>query len=511
MKFLTPPTWSLLLLGALAFACGNDQIVPATDTGGMPPAAAERIQFVPNSPLQLDPSAEALLAVEVSPKGKHTVRFGILEDNAGTASLSSEEIVTDSEGRGYVTLYASSAAGAFRVRASVGTRSVEAERPISVSALGFASVLLNAMYSGNAAPEHTEWIASAVAGVTCSDLSSFDEVGSIVLRGQLPLTLSALPVGPPLAITLRAGGVLAGCTTVRDLVRDEVRPLRIMVTERPISLRGRLALNLNFKSVEGATAKLLQQASLEAQDRFAGLDVNWAQSFVTELRAQLPPDARTAFDERSLAEEWSNALTAQGNASEAPPPTLLEEWLASAILGMTERPGLQGVLDVTESPYRFDPVSLSGVPAPELELHAKEDWTLLVESDRSFTLSGSWTVRPQLWLRGTIVARLNDQDTSPTVELARAVDCEEIENLLESPAPNVCDALCLRNACSKAIESLWERTWDFEQGDLPLVVAAGGIATPDPNGALASLDGEWLGSVEGSLSLKGQLTANSLP
>ena len=113
------------------------------------------------------------LQIVAQPPGVYQVRFALLGDPTD-ASLDRSEAVTSADGRASLVLTAPSKNALFSVRASIGLGSsksggseVTAQRIVSVSSTGYATVEVNPDYAGSRTPPY--WIASARTE-KCEDL-----------------------------------------------------------------------------------------------------------------------------------------------------------------------------------------------------------------------------------------------------------------------------------------------------------------------------------------------------
>jgi hypothetical protein len=215
-----------LALAWCALAC-SDEAPPSHGVGGAAPTpGAESLEFVPSDTLLLSPGDLGEISLEVKPAGFHSVSFSLVANASDTAFdgfLEAANVVTDEYGVAKNQIHAPSSPAVFVVRASLG-EDLFATRTVSVSTEGFATLVITPAYAGVRDVE--DWEAVASLGVACSDLDSLWEDGALEAKGNSSeVTLPDVPVGPDIALVLRAGKYISGCVSVVDLAAGEVREL----------------------------------------------------------------------------------------------------------------------------------------------------------------------------------------------------------------------------------------------------------------------------------------------
>jgi hypothetical protein len=133
---------------------------------------------------------------------------------------------------------APSIASTFRLRATIKD-GPSAEIGVAVSDKGFGTLRVAPLYDGHRVPE--EWTASVKAGTTCADIAAaLPDVPEGALEATSgpdePVLLHSAPVGPNLAVVLRAGRSIWGCTDVADLQAGATRDVEVTVKDGPIDL-----------------------------------------------------------------------------------------------------------------------------------------------------------------------------------------------------------------------------------------------------------------------------------
>ena len=201
------------LAGAIGACNKNDAVASARsdDAGGVSGPDAT-VAFTHEGTLALTPGQVVEISITTSPPDFYEVSFFFLGDSLN-ASVDRTTVVADSAGRAALLLRAPDLATTFSLRASIKDGpSIDAA--ISVSDEGFGTIAVIPDYSGPR--EVTKWTASVVARTTCKAIA--DELPGEP-DGALPATAAFVdeptidevpridnaPVGPNLAITLRAG------------------------------------------------------------------------------------------------------------------------------------------------------------------------------------------------------------------------------------------------------------------------------------------------------------------
>src|SRR6185436_10831536 len=128
-----------------------------------------------------------------------------------------------------VKLHAPSAPASFVLRARIKDGPV-ADLAVSVSKLGVGTLEVIPEYDGPR--EVTEWVASVVAGTTCDAIKAKlpgELEGALVAvsPAQAYPVIQSVPVGPKLAVTVRAGHFAWGCADAHDIAAGASTEVKI--------------------------------------------------------------------------------------------------------------------------------------------------------------------------------------------------------------------------------------------------------------------------------------------
>ncbi len=142
-----------------------------------------------------------------------------------------------------MVLHAPTQPTTFHLRASIvlddDQAGPSAETSVAVSAQGFGTVRALPQYAGKRAVE--AWTASVVARTTCEDLGAIlpnEPEGALVASadfGTSPQVLHA-PVGPNLAVVVRAGHYAWGCADTSELKADGTLDIKVTLVDKPIDV-----------------------------------------------------------------------------------------------------------------------------------------------------------------------------------------------------------------------------------------------------------------------------------
>jgi hypothetical protein len=503
MRFSSGLSMMLVAIsGALACAPEPEPERVRSEPTIEPPASTE-LAFASPKPLTVAPGEKQTITVEADPAGSYAVSFALIGDSLD-ASLDRVTAKTDADGRASVTLRASGKATTFRVRAWM-KNGPSAELPVSVSGEGFGDVRVLPQYLGKR--EITTWTASVVARTNCAAISSIlpeDPPGAIVASAPAgePIYLKNLPVGPNLAIALRAGHFAWGCVDKGDLAANGKIDAKIEVVDKPLDLSGTdLEVTLGFTPAEGPYLGILSAS----RDAVLG-------SFLPESNADAAPlllDAMAAaqssaldaqgFKDARLAGGWDALATAHLDALPMPLRAQLDAWMLSS---MAEPLTLRGRLEAQGAPAGyavFKPLAFGMVDAEAAGIPNEHlvKWT--GQPGDKVLLGASLFWLPSRYMAGLCrAAALTGADEGATMAdaLAATADCAGLATTLG--AFGTCDTACLAGLCKDALAARWAVAADasaaaWQIGEI--AVLASGEAKVDDRAAPLSFQGSWLGSL----------------
>jgi hypothetical protein len=448
--------------------------------------------------IDLKPGELAPITATVSPPGVHAVGFALLGD-ASDAALERTAIKTDASGVARTTLHAPSQATTFQLRAAIldaGTIDVTDTVAVAVSKNGFATLDLFPQYGG--VRDVTIWTAQAVTRTSCAALApTLPDLPPGLDVSAMPnhaLVLEDVPVGPPVAVVVRAGHFAWGCVDSPPLLPNKKTNLGVVVVDKPLDLAAtRLDFSLDFAPdpadltelavdalgvVEDAVFQqsqdatfLLDQMQLLAQGDFAGARQTYAWDSTTQQHL-----ASRNVDLRSQVEAWAYAgLGVQ-------PPSLRVRVTGSELLA-----------DQLEA--KVTVLALGTFSANEAGLAKVVTATWLAQSDDVVALGGFVPWRPSaLVSSATLVGAKAEYAgvTSVGQACGLVVDCTGLGMTLGG-YPG-CDGGCLATLCQDALSAAWSAAASASHANTAeLSISISGSAKVDDVAAPSSVLGSWLG------------------
>jgi len=512
-----------LLLAACTASDKAQQAEPHDAAIGDSPApgTATAVTFDDSGTVTLSPGEHREIRLTVDPPGPHTVQLALLGMSLD-ASLDVANLVTDDDGRGAVHLTAPRSATTFRIRATADDGPFD-ELVISVSADGFAVVLVRPTgYQGRR--RTPEWTASAVTRTTCAALPGVPpEDGPIAASAPdgTDVRLGDLPVGPSLAITLRAGKSVGGCRDLADLAAGEVRQVEVSVTDSPVDLA---STDLSIDMRIGSDIDVWRQALAADRTAFAETLLPADKSVAATLLDQMQTLAAdpASFATHRAAGEWDQLLGAYLDATGVDLREQVGVWiddgLATTLGGelLTGRITALGVDRALLAPVRFGGLDASEASVPS---EAVVSWQL--GSKDALQAGGSLYWFPSRLMAsaasmGANAATFHFQDAQSG--LSAGFGCGSIGDTLATimPLPSSCDSDCMAWLCETAVAALWARARDASASKLQVATIAFTLsATADisPEAVISGFDGAWAGTYSqggDAVALKGTVAATSL-
>ncbi len=488
------------LLGCASVA--DDSRLSSSGTGG---GQLEKTSITLDSDKTIDlkPGEAVMIGATVRPGGKHAIGFALLGD-AADAALDATVVHTNADGVAETRLHAPSVATTFLLRATlIGDADVTDTVAVAVSSKGFATIEAAPHYSG--VRQVTSWTATAISRTTCAALAPMlPDVppGGLETTGAAKqnLVIHDVPVGPPIAVVVRAGHFAFGCVDSPPLVPNTTAKLGITVIDRPLDLAAtKLDFALDFApdpvDLAALTADGLQVVETKVfnQSQDAG--------FLLDAMQALAPagfyEARTAngwdmatmqhleglgVDLHAEVEAWTYAgLGIQ-------PPTLAVRVRGSDILAGS----LEAHLTILQL-GSFSPAE-AGFPK------TINDASWLAQTNDVVQLGASVPWRPSALIAASALvgARVEYPGVATVGDaLALGVDCTGLGTTLGGYTG--CDGSCLATFCTAALESAWipAATASPAPGsnESALAITVVGQAQVDDTAVPISVEGMWVGSL----------------
>jgi hypothetical protein len=435
----------------------------------LPPAPPDTAAVVFDDPgtLTLPWGATQALSVTATPSMVYRVGFSLVGvfDDAFDGSLDSAVVLTDATGHGAVMLHAPSQSTTFSVRASLldpsGVATASADRVVSVSQQGFGAVRVTPAYLGHRAI--TSWSASVATSTTCAELESQSQGGAVPADPQGAISASAplgadplvmtAPVGPNLAVLVRAGHFAWGCAEVSTLTAGSTLDVPITVVDVPLDLQAAdLVATFAYTPDPTGYATVLGDAASALVDAFMPLSSSEGTIVLNGMAAATTDPA--TFAELRVDQSWDTLAEAHFDAL---PESLRDACGGWATAGVAAQPtsfkatltgGSGGQLIITVDQFGSFANSAAGV-----SVMPGATWSGL--ADDSVQLNATLLWQPSRFAGvaslGPAVAATGASSVSDA--LASLADCPGLAATLG--AFGSCDVACVANLCVQAIDARW--------------------------------------------------------
>lgn len=474
------------------------------------PGLKTSLSFETSGGLALALREERLLSVVIDPPHHEEVNFVLLGDPLD-ATLDQTVVVTDSEGRATVTLRGPNQATSFRVRSWI-MRGPADELSVEAVGDGFAPVEILPIYKGTR--PITSWKASIVARATCADISPLlpsklpQAISSDALASEALIVPDA-PVGPSLAVTVRAGEFAWGCTDAHDLVVGETTKVKVNVIDKPIEV-GETNLDVTFdlKPDPKSFGAILESTALSMLDTLVPKDLEPGPALLDSMATHVPEAMRPAFEDARLAGGWDIATT---NHLTTQPVTLRDGFIGWYFGGYASEPSefvatLQALPAVPGS-ATLSPVRMGSIPASAAGMPGKHLMSLAVDVGDVMHLGGTVYWQPSRYL-GAVMEKSALQETPEGTTMAEVFStlaaCDALGQTLGGF--DTCDASCLAGLCEEALTHRWQDALDasaYANNDGTIEFAAVVATSVDNKAIPTSFHGTWLGSIsDGTLVAK---------
>lgn len=497
--------WTGVLLGsALLLGCSVGDTAgvfhPDHESDGTETKVNAALVFEEAASVELVPGETRPITISTSPPAAYEIYFA-LSGAPSDASLDAGHLFTGADGRATVNLHAPSTPAAFTLRAWI-KNGPTAELPVSVTKQGVATIEVVPQYDGQRPVE--EWVASVIAGTTCDALVGQlpgEPKGAFVSTApsaSSPL-IQSVPVGPKLAVTVRAGHYAWGCADAHDVSSTGVTKVKVHVVDVPLALeRTSLDLKLVYAPEAQPYGKLLGQARGALLDAFLPPGAGQAAALLDAMGA-------AAYEPISfaLAREvggWDAIASAHFEQLATPLRQQMETWLdlgfAAAAPQLTGR--LEAIVGVPGKAL-FLADSIGGLDAKSAGAPAEHlvSWTS-APNDKVF-LSGVIYWMPSR-LAGAACRAGAESDLGAidgmSDALAQAAACTDLAAAFGSS--EACDGWCLAELCREALGARWQAALDASAADQTvgtITIGASAVAQVDDIATPIGVSGTWLGTV----------------
>lgn len=528
----------LSLAGLGCFACSSADAAPSASSGGPSPVggsagAAPNDGSRPTS-LEFEMTSSTLAAreqvtlnVRALPPRSYSIRFGLPTSGGDPldAVLDRSSSMTDDNGVTSVVLTAPSSPTTFELRASVDDR--VATLPLMVTDRGLATLEVDPSYPSTLR-DITTWVATAHVDKSCADVPGMPPADGelkapLAGKGEAPV-IGRVPAGTRLAVTLRSGHFVGGCTSVEMLPPgpvDSRQIVKVTVLDRPIDLSASsLAFSLDLQPAEQTFSGLLAAAGTEALDAMLGTDADDVGALLNAMRREAGDSAQLFQNTRS-AEGWDAQLRSRfGQGASSKLRDVLRPWLLAGrqSFAAAEHPFSGSLVPLSEPKNAdasssalltmqkvggLDAASAGFVDGARASWSASADDSVVLSSDVYFARSQLAFALAEAAALGQPAAMGADNGADA---LALAIDCEGIGEALAGAGSDTtlayvdCDGACLAETCSAAIAALWARGEGASGVDYSrLNFSATGSANVGEAAEITGFAGTWLGELSDSI------------
>lgn len=477
------------------------------------------VRFEEKGTLALATGETRAIAVLGEPAAPWRVGFALIGEPRG-GYLEPAVVTADAMGRAVVDLHAPDEATTFHVRASLldtdGAPGPSAERAVAVSAQGFGTVRVKPVYSGKRSI--TEWTASVVAVATCADLApTLPEEPSGALTATSPAASAPLvedaPVGPNLAVVVRAGHFAWGCTNTSALTAGATMDVSVTVIDKPLDLAS-ANLAATFSWDPAALLPLLADAGVLLGEAFLPSGSKVGSVMLNTMASLVPQASQGSFAAQRIDKSW-DALAAQHFAALSPGLRQRFDLWTAAGLSM-QSPSFAASLTAGAAPgeaalalTRFGDVDAAAAGVP---MGAKLAWN--AEPNDTVLLAGAFAWEPSRFAGAAALAAAQADvvgAASVPDALTTVADCEGLAGMLGGFTG--CDVSCVEQLCVAALGARFAVALNASKqagtlGEISLKASAD--ATVGDAAEPTHLSGHWIGSISDgvlAVTVDGDLTA----
>ncbi|MBK8253237.1 MAG: hypothetical protein IPK82_11300 [Polyangiaceae bacterium] len=498
--------WAGALLGSLAwFGCSAAELEYTSGGGGEadnvdPETIDAVIKFDGASTIDLAPGEFRELTVLTSPAKPYEMYFALL-NAPGDASLDASHLFADNDGRAVVNLHAPNAPSMFSVRAWIKNGPL-AEITVNVSKQGIGVVEVVPSYGGSRPV--TEWVGSVIAGASCAELADQlpgEPNGALVAVAPAPENpvVQSVPVGPKLAVAVRAGHYAWGCADAYNINAGTSTKIKVHVVDVPAALdQTNLNISLITSSQWQKSSGVVENAVAEFSDGFTPPMQSEAAALLGVMELFAPDPQAFATARYDLA--WDEVADAHFAALSKPLAEQMYTWINAGLAADT--PALQGRLQaIDDAPGKalFLMDSIGGLNAdaagaPDAHIVSWKS----APNDNVF-LSGTLFWLPSRFVAAACRTGAELEIGAPVAMadlLSTHAACAELS--VSMVGYEGCDADCLKAMCTSALGFMWESAANASaySGTIGTIdIGASGKLTVDDVAAPVTLEGSWIGTV----------------
>jgi hypothetical protein len=501
-------------LGAALFlaACGSNPSGDSSNSGSggaQPHDLPElvRLDFARKDEFELNPRQVIEIEVEVEPHGAREVSFALLSapgvEHDGVLDRSST--LSDAEGLARVSLTAPSTPVKLSLRAGSGSVFVYAQ--ITVTARGTTAITVVPRYAGPR--EVTQWVASVHVGKGCEDLTGVPIDGDWVgVSSTDEVEVRDVPVGQPLAVTLRAGRFLNGCADEEGVSEGPATRVVVPLSAVPLNLGssvldvtiglepGDPTLEAALESGRAVAALALRSSADEAPA--AASDVA---ALLDAMQSELVPTQSEAFASARAAENWdAEVAEALGDPQGTRLTDALLRWSTIGSSALLSPHAFEGRLQSSANLAGHASLTIdraAGAAAAELGVSAEPISTWEADGTDKLAFGGALSWMPSKLAAGLAIAPALAETGAESLDAAlqQLYECPVVARAIaDSSSLAGCDTECLETLCSSGMSALWDKVQNFSGATSErLELTAVGDATVGEDAEAVALVATWVG------------------
>lgn len=495
--------WAALALAASALTPLSCTSPPSDDSTATGPTAIAgpdtKLSFDRSGTLTLAPGELSTITIRTSPPAAYSITLSLLGDSLN-ASLDQATVVASEQGQAAVVLRAPDVATTFRLRASL-ERGPSAELAVSVSDEGFGSVRVVPIYAGKRSIH--EWTASVVARTTCAALASTlpgEAAGALIATapGDSEPVIENAPVGPSLAVALRAGYAAWGCANQQLAAAGSSAQVKVTVLDKPLALEATdLEVTFGYAPEPEPYQAILTHAVDKLKEAVGSSTDSEATELLDAMAAAAPPSHAELFAAARADGAWDAALEGafadKGVALRATVAGWIEQGLAS------ELPILSGRLMATSATEPGHALlklkTLGSVKAARAGVPTQQLMAWSTQPGDVVLLSGALPWSPTRYIAAVAAkqAKATLGASSVPAALAQIADCQAIGQL--TGGYTGCSEGCIAGLCASALSARWYAIVDAAASLGEISLAASAAATCDDVARPTAFTGTWIGAV----------------
>ena len=488
---------TVLCLATALAACGDGDAASGDGPHRGVPGVDATLRFAHQGTLTLAPGETVELVVKGSPPAPYAMTF-FLAGESLDASLNVQKTVANSGGVATIKLRAPNGSTNFALRATIED-GPSSDLSVAVSDQGFGSLAIEPLYSGGRPV--TNWYVRVAVG-SCDALAETfpaDPEGALkasAVDGDALIVPSA-PVGPNLAVFVRAGGYAWGCSDEAALVAGTTTDVAVAIINKPIDFfAAQLDVNLTFVPEQPAWDNFISsEYSAFSQPFLAAGDDATALLSAMELSAPNP----ASFQQASKANNWLVDIKQHLADNNSHFSLSMDQWKTAGLA--QQPPSLRGTFSGIEDDRehgQFHWQSLGAVSSGALDVNTDHPMTVAVDPDDTIHLGVALKLSPSRLLGAIIeqaaIAQYPSTNTMVDV-LAEIVNCDA---LVLQGLPS-CTGSCIAQLCRNALQDMWFEALEtssvaYGGGQLPLQIS--GAALLDDQARLQGFSGSWLGNIQ---------------